>query len=138
MGYKRPRTYCISFHSDSSHNPSDSSTYYFGDAGTLSSNTNTGRIHIPKTGIITDFTFHSSHLVLASNEDVTLSIRVNNTTDYALGTYKMDAAAGYLIVNNLNIPITTADYISIKMATPAWVTNPTTVVYGGTVLIQCH
>jgi hypothetical protein len=35
-----------------------------------------------------------------------------------------------------NILVTTADYLQIKMVTPAWVTNPTAVLMFADVLIE--
>lgn len=69
--------------------------------------------------------------VLGTNELVTLSVRVNDTTDYAIGTMAWNGASAELSNVAMSINLNAGDTIALKIVTPTWVTNPTGVsVFG--------
>jgi hypothetical protein len=93
------------------------------------------RYYIPKNGVIRNVTVNINPSGgLATAEDCTVALRVN-TTDTALGTIKMSAQNNVLSAD-CNVPVTTADYIQIKVTTPVFVTNPTGTLMHATILIE--
>lgn len=121
-----------------SQDPSDSKTYYWGNPQSIPpTETATWRsIYIPVTGVIikAELTINCTH---GTAENVTYSIRKNNTTDYALGTAPMTSDNEFPHFTGLNIPIASGDYIEVKEVTPAWVTNPTSLAQTLLLLIKC-
>ena len=60
----------------------------------------------------------------------TLSCNVTTATDYLVGTFKEDytlSTSKTFKFTGLNIAVNGTDYWTIKILTPTWVTNPTTV-----------
>jgi hypothetical protein len=77
----------------------------------------TSRVYIPKSGTITDalFSIYSAGLA-GSNNTITVSIRLNNTTDYLIQANSTAAVNRTFTNNSLSIPVVVGDYIEIKMA----------------------
>lgn len=77
----------------------------------------TSRVYIPKSGTITDalFSIYSAGLA-GSNNTITVSIRLNNTTDYLIEANSTAAVNRTFTNNSLSIPVVVGDYIEIKMA----------------------
>jgi hypothetical protein len=98
----------------------------------------TSRVHIPKAGTITDalFSIYSAGLA-GSNNAITASIRLNNTTDYLIEQNSTAATNRTFTNNSLSIPVVVGDYIEIKMqiATP-YTTVPTNNFPTANVLIR--
>jgi hypothetical protein len=122
-----------------SFNPADSQVYY--TANSLGWNTalqSTGRMWIPKSGTIRSAYGAVSVIgTLGSAEDCTISIRLNGTTDTNVTTtLKMDAALNTFGNAALSIAVAAGDYVHFMITTPAWVTNPTSTVFNGTLLIN--
>lgn len=67
---------------------------------------------------------------------MTISIRVNNTTDYLVTNAFDISSAAYLTVSGLSIPIRANDLIEFKLLTPTWVTNPTALFFTGNILVK--
>ena len=118
----------------SSQNPlTDASTYFFRmsaslDAGTASG-TSGARIYFPQAGTITKC--YGAFLILgtlATSENVTLNIRLNNTTDTAVSS-TIQLTSIITSFNNaaLSIAVAAGDYIEYKMVNPTWATNPSTI-----------
>ena len=122
----------------SSQSPSDSTTYYWGNPQFIPvATTATWRkIYVPVTGVIisAELTVNCTH---GTAENVNYKIRKNNTTDYDLGDVPFTTDNEFAHFTGLNIPIASGDYIEIKELTPAWVTNPTTLVQTMLLLIKC-
>jgi hypothetical protein len=135
MPVKKSKSYSLTFITPTI-NPADSTTYYMHPFNyTLSTVDAFWKCYIPKAGIITNVTLQiNPSAALATAEDTTVSLRVN-TTDTALGTIKMNAQNNVLSAN-CSVPVTTADFIQIKLVTPAWVSNPTGVLYCATIIIE--
>jgi len=135
MPVRKPRTYSISWQT-AALNPVDSTTYHIhGFAYAPSTSDGFWRYYIPKNGIVRNVTLNINPSgAMGTAEDTTVSLRVNST-DTALGTIKMDAQNNVLSAN-CNVPVTTADYIQIKLQTPAWVSNPNGVLMQAFILIE--
>jgi hypothetical protein len=88
---------------------------------------NQSRVGIPKAGTITDaiFTMYTSG-VTGSNNAITASIRLNNTTDYLIAQNATATIFRTFSNNSLSIPVSVGDTIEIKLqiATP-YTTVPT-------------
>lgn len=133
----RPKSYSLPV-TATFHNPLDSTTYYFGNKNAIAPETSgaNSRVYILKTGMIRKgaiwaFTENAN----GTAEDIVMSIRINNTTDYAFAT--VGVVGSKLFANyELNIPVAQGDYVTIKFVTPAWVTNPARVHYMGNLLIE--
>lgn len=120
-------------------NPNDA-TNYFGGGQIQSSGTTAGvsRIYIPKTGTIKAcyIVFDNSGTV-GSAETSTISIRLNNTTDYTISSLVTNDARPTVFSNtSMSVSVTAGDYIEIKWITPTWATNPTSVRISGTIYIE--
>jgi hypothetical protein len=99
---------------------------------------NTSRVGIPKAGTITDalFTIYSQG-VIGSNNGITASIRLNNTTDYLIEQNATANTFRTFTNNSLNIPVSVGDTIELKLqiATP-YTTVPTNNFPTANVLIK--
>jgi len=113
--------------------PTDSTTYYFGSlwGAAMGTTVDINRVYIPYKGTIKAVRVYIlCNTIAGSSEDVAVSLRLNNTTEYAIQTKGLDSGKKNLYSNlNLNIAVAAGDYIEIKIVTPAWATNPTG-VYG--------
>lgn len=126
MGYNRPQLYNLTCSSKATIDPGDSKTYYFDQGGYGTEDPNYYSPRLPVAGqIVGVHLWFSIDGVLATAEDATVSIRLNNTTDYPVGLIKLNAQNNHLIVNNLNIPVASTDTYHLKLVCPAWATNPT-------------
>jgi len=142
MGYKSPRIYTIVL-ATAYVDYVDSTTYYYGQpfSQAQATTTATTKAFIPKKGIIRVCSICVYHATLCSNESLAYSIRLNDTTDYAIETKALTLADGSSTLfsnSNLNIAVNAGDFIQIKLVTPAWATNPTAVRETATVLIECE
>ena len=118
----------------------DGATYYFGNiAASMGTAANTYyRIYFNKEGTITaaDICFVSGNAV-GTNENITMYIRKNNTTDYEILTVGNTDRQRRFVNSALSIPINgTTDYIEIKLVCPTWATNPSTVSASGYLTIK--
>lgn len=132
------RGYCLQMFSSSGANPTDSVTTYFGmQPGQVPSGVyNNHKIVVPKSGTITrlDFRVHVAG-TLGSGELVSHKVRVNDATDvgavdfsYAAVTQEGSGAVSFDVV--------AGDFLAVKMVQPAWGTNPTSVRYYASILIE--
>jgi len=115
-----------------------SSSYYFGKVNTIPIATAVrNNVYVPCKGVIRAVVMmNASVTAVGTNEDWTMSIRVNNTTTYAIAT--TGAATNVRTWNNfnLNIPVNAGDFFEILTDTPAWVTAPSGTACQGVVLIE--
>lgn len=114
------------------HNPADSTTYYFGRHAIFNPDGTYGTWQLSPTFACTirevRITIIVGGTAGTAGQNVTFSIRVNNTTDNALGAH--DFSASYTEkFSGLSIALAIDDTFAVKMATPAWTTNPTAVFY---------
>lgn len=141
MGYKSPRTYCLFVGASGIIAPVDSTTYYLGcmASTSLTATVLSYSAVIPYSGRIrAGNLLMRSNTTIGTNEDIIVTIRKNDTTDYAFSTVGL-ATANRLFSNyNLDIPVSAGDFIDIKIVTPAWVTNPDGCRFGGYLFIECE
>lgn len=118
-----------------SFNPSDSTTYYFGGVPSApTAGATTGAIYFYMGGTITLANIRWEGGT-SSNENITLSVRLNKTTDYAISTVGDTQGTKRFVNQSMAVPIASGDYITVKIVCPAWVTNPTSVALGGYLLL---
>lgn len=120
-------------------NLANATTYYLGGFAGSQPTTTAALVPVtaPKSGTLTNV-----HLIfwvngtLASAGSCTVSIRVNNTTDYLVtNSLALTAITNKVNVDTLAIPIAEDDEIEIKLLTPTWGTPPTQVRIFGNILI---
>lgn len=120
-------------------NLANATTYYFGGFAGSQPTTVAALVPVtaPKAGVLTNV-----HLIawvngtLATAGNCTLSIRVNNTTDYLVtNTLALTAVTNKVNVGTLTIPIAEDDEIEFKLLTPTWATPPTQVRIFGNIVI---
>lgn len=121
----------------------DSTTYYFGSQpqATLITTADVQRVYIPSSGNISSVyvSAYNSGGVVGTGEASTLYLRINNTTDYTITSSLVlnmaSSAALYYSNTTLSVPVVAGDYFEFKQTCPAWVTNPTNILYGWQVYI---
>ena len=122
-------------------NPVDSTTYHIGAIiGAPSTVDGVYAMPVPFSGFVRRITFlQLTAGTLGSGETGSLYIRVNATTDYLL-TDLLDWAAltrsGNHEFESGVVPLEVNDFVTLKITTPAWTTNPTSVVYSGNIFIE--
>lgn len=130
--------YTLQFSHNNAINPLDTTTYYIGVNGLPNIAEGVSRAYIPKSGTIKSCYIHIANGgVLGSGETSTISIRVNNTTDTTVSSVITTNSTVQVFSNtNLSIPISAGDYIELKLVTPSWATNPTSVQFTCVVYIE--
>lgn len=116
-------------------NALDATTYYFGFAGSTT-NVNSRRIYVPKAGTIKSV-YGVFVGTAGTNEQSTLSLRLNNTTDITI-TSTLDLSSLPLGISNtsLNTAVVAGDYFEFKWVTPTWATNPTGILINLQIYIE--
>jgi hypothetical protein len=114
--------------------PADSTAYLMPFVPALAPATGTaGREwKFTKSGTVSNVNVASFQSANGSSENVTVYLRNTTTaTDYLCGTFTMDGGVNSNTFANfsVSIAINTTDKWSIKILTPAWVTNPTVVYF---------
>lgn len=114
--------------------PADSITYFFTNGASPLTTTTTvttpTRLYFPIATTIRAVAgnFHNSAGTPGSNENCTVFIRVNGSTDTNVTTtLQLTATDNPVTVSGLAISISAGDYISIGFTGPAWATNPTNI-----------
>jgi len=128
--------YTLMVQADNS-SPLDAQTLYFGHLPTgLNTTANINNVYIRKAGTLNIAEIYTNSATAGSNENWSLYIRVNNTTDYLIAT--LGVATNERIFSNtaLGISLSAGDYFQIKMVCPTWATNPATVRCAGYVYIE--
>ncbi len=114
-------------------NPADSTTYYFGDGFSFIQFTTAlnGNIQLMTPVNCTINRINGSFNVagtLASAQNCTLFIRVNDTTNTNISTTLQLTSASVSVTNNsLGLSLNAGDFFIFGFTGPAWTTNPTTV-----------
>jgi len=112
-------------------------TRYFGNhPRALQGSADQSKIYIRTTGSIKIAEFYTyANGVAGTNENISLNIRLNNTSDTLIQTVGVAAAERIFTNSSLNIAVTAGDYIELKLVLPTFGTIPTTVTGGGTIYI---
>lgn len=117
--------------------PIDSQTVYWGGFSVAPSTTaNRWRVYIPKGGLIKTVYIYSYSDTAGSNENWSMYVRLNNTTDTLVQTLGTSANDRVWSNSALNIVVAAGDYIEIKEVQPAWGTNPANVTRTGVIYIE--
>lgn len=127
-----PTVYTLS---NNSGNPADGATYFLANGSTTIAITASGnaqsRFYATMTCNIT-IVYGQVRVTgtLGTTENSTLSIRKNNTTDTTVtSTLQLNSATVDFSNTGLSIALAAGDYFELKLATPTWSTNPTTVSF---------
>lgn len=106
-----------------------STTYYMGAYfnQALTTSATSRRTPIPVSTQIVAFSINAVAAIASSAGNVTVYVRVNNTTDYLLTSSLDLSLTPTTAVGTLATPIsiTAGDYFEIKVVTPAWATGTT-------------
>ena len=114
-----------------------STTYYFGTTPSHTSTYDAAKIEIPKAGTIKRITYRAQTSAAGSNESTTVSCRLNDTTDVGSATIDMSGSPPIRAVNSsVSQAVSAGDFICIKVATPAYATNPTNCQLVATIYIE--
>lgn len=110
-------------------NPADSTNYHFGLAdATPATTTANRRFKFVNAGSVVTAQLSYLQANNGSNETVTIYLRnVTTATDTSIGTFTSDFGATTSATFNftgLSITVNNSDYYCIKIACPAWGTNP--------------
>jgi len=95
------------------------------------------RMYIPKAGIIRRvFGFWRAAGTAGSNENISLHIRLNDTTDTLVETIGDTSATKVFNKTDLAIIVAEGDYIEGKFVFPIWGTPPINVKFTGLIVIE--
>jgi hypothetical protein len=120
-------------------NASDGVDYYFGSqyGASLGSTADQQRMYCPKAGTLkAAYIYWRANGAGGTGEDISVYVRLNNTTDTLIATLGNTAATKIFSKTDLSIAVAQGDYIEIKMVCPTWATNPAAVYLGGVVYIE--
>lgn len=119
------------------YDPADAANNYFGGVPVAPGAATQRRLYIPRAGTIVGAEIYSiAGGAPGSNENWSLYIRLNNTTDTLIATVGSALANRQFSNLGLSIAVVAGDYIEIKTANPTWAINPTQVAFGGSIIIQ--
>lgn len=114
-------------------------TYYFGSqARAMVSTANVWKMYIPKDGTIKKVYIMSyAGTTVGSNENLSLYIRKNNTTDTLIATIGASTALREFTNTSLSISVSAGDYIEMKLVVPnPYTTPPAGITFGGSIYIE--
>jgi hypothetical protein len=117
--------YSTGFGMSTTFSPLDATTYFVGFAQTTLATT-CGQIPIPVAG-----TINTCYVVIrctaGTAETSTISLRLNNTTDFTISSaVNLSAAQTSWGTTSLGITVAAGDFVQVKWVTPTWATNPLT------------
>lgn len=123
--------YTLNISSGATASPPDALTFFIRAFVSLTTSTTSGnagqRLYIPYTGTLVGCRGIVT-CTPGSSENVTVSVRINNTTDYtATSTLQLSSSPATFTNNAMNVAVSQGDYAEIKVACPTWTSNPTSV-----------
>jgi hypothetical protein len=128
--------YCINVQALTS-SPTDAQTVYFGTLLKAPVTTaGISKIYIRKAGTIKIAEIYCYSGTAGTNENWSLYIRKNNTTDTLIATIGVNTSERVFSNASLSIAVAAGDYIEVKGVQPTWATNPLTTIYGGYIYIE--
>lgn len=130
--------YALSLTSLNLASPINEHNYYLGNTGLAPVDmTGSARVYVPKAGTI-KAAYIRAHCGTAGslNEDVSVYIRKNDTTDYLIQTAPLQGAQNEWHNTGLSVAVSAGDYFEIKIVCPAWATTPANVRLSGSVYIE--
>jgi len=112
--------------------PADGATVYFGMLPKAPvTAAGTSKIYIRKACTLKIAEIYCYSGTAGTNENWSLYVRVNNTTDYLIATVGANTNERVFSNTGLNVSLNAGDYVEIKGIQPTWTTNPLTCIYGG-------
>lgn len=105
----------------------DATTYYWGlNSVTTTAGSFLARTPVAITGTITALYGSVSFGGSPSSENLTLAIRLNNTTDTTLtSTFNLSGGSQAISFTGLSLSVVPGDYLQFKVIMPTFATNPT-------------
>lgn len=122
--------------------PADASTYFMGNGlaftGTGNASNAQTRLYIPLSGTINKvYGAITVTGTLASAGSSTVILRLNNTTNNTItSSLALTSASNTFSSTSLGVSVTAGDFIQFTFTSPIWATNPTTVSFAITVLVE--
>ena len=119
-------------------NPADASNYYLASRFTIvpSAAVTSMKLYITKPGTIKRILVEFS-CTIGSNEAAAIYIRVNDTTDVLVHSgVQLNVSPQYYLNDTLNVSVSLWDFITLKLVTPTWVTNPTALDINAVIYIE--
>jgi hypothetical protein len=117
--------------------PADTTPFYFGTKpAAITTTAGQNKIYIRRAGTLRIAEIYTYAGTAGTGENVSMYVRVNNTTDYLIQTVGLAANERVFTNAAMNITLNVGDYIEIKCIPPAWATNPLTFIVGGYVYIE--
>jgi hypothetical protein len=119
--------------------PADLTIYSFGMSGLSSTFFGSiNKIYIPEgvSGFIKSARVSMLSGVAGSNENISMYLKINNTTNILIQTIGSTDLAREFINNSLNEVINEHDFVEFRLTTPTWGTNPTGVTLIGVFTIK--
>ena len=117
--------------------PVDAQTIYLGQLPKAPVTTQgQSRIYIRRAGTIRQVNLFSFSGTAGTNESWTCNVRLNNTGDTSIAAVASATSERVWFNANLNLAVTTSDYIEVKCVNPTWVTNPLTTIFGGYLIVE--
>ena len=125
----------------SSFNPGDGDTRYFGGVDSVaptSTEFSGSRVYVTHSGTIkaASLQFNNSGGANGTSEAWPIYVRHNGTTDYLIENFDVTASDSRVDNSSLSIAVSAGDYVMIKMVNPTWATNPTSVRFGGYLVLE--
>lgn len=125
MGFKKANNLNIHMNFAST-NMGDLNDYFFGVGTSMSTSALLNCAIVPFDGVITSMSLYTNSATdMGTAENISVYLRLNDTTDYLIEQVGIAAAVRKFVNYNLNIPVKRGDTFEGKVTTPAWVTNPT-------------
>jgi len=132
--------YCLQM-AAAAFSPADATAYFMGNNPATAPTAASGsqfRVYCPSSGTVRAcYIFVNSVTTTGTNEQSTIALRLNNTTDTTVSSTLDNSVAGAVASNTaLNISVVQGDYLEIKWTTPTWATNPTGVRISAAIFIS--
>lgn len=135
------QTYALQFPpGGAGHSPVDATDYYIAangaNPGTVSGDA--VGVLVPRSGTIKGACFDPVVSgTLGSSETTSAWIQVNGVVGQLISSAILFSATHNVVTNQaMNVPVVAGDRVQIKMTTATWGTNPTTVFYVVTLLVE--
>jgi hypothetical protein len=118
-------------------NPADATDYYFGQLPKAAQTTAAiSKIYFRKAGTVTGCNLYTYAGTAGTNESWTISLRLNNTTDYTIAAVAANTAERVFNNSSMSITVSAGDYIEVHPNATTWATNPASVIFGGYIEFQ--
>lgn len=132
---ERPRGYALQFSKISGSTPADLTTYYFG-VQTITTVQGAIQVYVPYPGRVTAI-YGQFFQAVGSNEASTLSLLHNGINNTVISS-SLDHSATTTPFSKTDISqlVAAGDYCELRWITPAWFTNPTSLIMEATLWIK--